>query len=139
MKITNDVTYHLNNISRVGILEKISEFENINISKKNLGKIKYISENIKDIKDEVDDYEKIVDLLSLFNYENLSSFLLDIERVDSVFLSQLIDTINQMNNVNNENAKKITDKLLSVYSMSLIKTVFSEERIRKLENILTNN
>jgi hypothetical protein len=132
MKITRDISFHIKNIN-IDIMNEISKYENKDISESSQKSIDFIKKNISKIKDELDDYELIVKLLNNLNIKNLTNFLMDIETLDNSFFSELLLIINQLEKNNERYAKEVSEKLSTIYTISLLKNVFSENRVASLQ------
>lgn len=135
MKLNEDVFYNLDKITDK-TLEKLSKLEKNSVSKETSSNILGFSSNLHHIEDIR--FDKLMLLLSKFDSSNLVKFMLSVNESDDELSKELLNSINRMSEENNDSAKYVSEKLLSLYRLSLFSSIFNEERLKSLKIALRN-
>ena len=135
IKLNEDVFYNLDKISDKA-LESLSKLEKNSVSKETSSNISGFSSNLRQIEDVK--FDKLMVLLSKFDSSNLVKFMLSVNESDDELSKELLNSINRMSEENDDSAKYVSEKLLSLYRLSLFSSIFNEKRLKSLKIALRN-
>jgi hypothetical protein len=134
-KLNEDLFFNIQQIPS-SLLISISENEGNSLNDNSQERVLALSKSLTNV--ENIDYDEIVDLLSKLDSKTLSSFILNANSTDSKLSIELLNSINRLAGKNLDSAKFVSEKLLSLYKLSLFTSVFSDSRLKALKVALRN-
>jgi hypothetical protein len=134
MKINSDLLSHVKALSP-SLLRDIASFEHT-LSDETQGLLKKLKEKIKADPNAVDDYDDLVKVISMLNSKDLVNFILDMDKIDPVFLDELFYIINQLSITGKDFADKIIKRAMHLQRLSMLTSVFSDSRVDALRVVM---
>lgn len=129
-KINEDIYYNLRQIP-TSLLKELSNIDKNEISDSTREKVAKLTKSLIDIEDkEPLDVIKIMAKMDIYDMSNL---ILNIEKVDKKFSTELLNGLNRLDNKMDDDAVYVADKLLKIYRLNVFSSVFSTKRIQALE------
>lgn len=134
-KLNEDLFFNIQQIPS-SLLIAISENEGNSLNDTSQERVLALSKSLTTVEDI--NYNEVVDLLSKLDSKTLSNFILNANSTDTKMSIELLNSINRMTGKNQDSAKFVSEKLLSLYKLSLFTSVFSDSRLKALKVALRN-
>lgn len=134
-KIHDDLFFNLKKIPD-SVLENLSKFDINKLTNETNSNVLGLSKNLKKGGDF--EFEKFAILLSKLDSITLTKFILNVNELDDGLSKEIVASINRMTEENNDSAKYVSEKLLSLYRLSLFVSVFNDSRLKALKVALRN-
>jgi hypothetical protein len=134
-KIHDDLFFNLNKIPD-SVLENLSKFDINTLTGETNSNVLGFSKRLDQVNDF--EFEKLAVLLSKLDSITLTKFMLNVYDLDDGLSKELVASINRMTEENNDSAKFISEKLISLYRLSLFVSVFNDSRLKALKIALRN-
>lgn len=129
-KINEDIYYNLRQVP-ASLLRELSNIDKNEISDSTREKVAKLTKNLIDIEDK--EPLDIIKIMAKMDIYDMSNLILNIEKVDKKFSTELINGLNRLDNKMDDDAVYVADKLLKIYRLNVFSSVFSTKRIQALE------
>ncbi len=131
---------HLKTLAKTDskVVSFVEDIENIKINTNQNDKIRSIlsDKNLNYLLEQNKDSE-LIELFSLLNMGNIQSFINKVEKIDPKKIQKLTKNINLLSS-GNDNIENMIERILVIYRMTLIKKIFSDDKLNDCINVIKN-